>query len=417
MDVYKKSRWPNRQILFVSAFIIILCGYLSFRTSFSESPDTSELSIDDITLDVVQKGKFEIKLNAYGSLISNTRRLLTAQNSAVVEEILLRPGSAIEVGSVILKLQSPELREASQTLNQAYLSAVANKRYLKLEQEQQLLEETLSLQQLKSKLKSLSFNASEVEKLANLGVISKFEHLEMVAEQEEVQTSIRISEVKLDKMHALHTEALEIQDTQIAQARASLQAVKEKIERLTVTADTNGVVQELHVELGQSVGAGDQLVTVSRTDNLVASMNVPQNQAADLQLKQQAWINIGDAVVGGKVTRIDSAVKEGTVAVEVALTAPLPTAARPSLAVDGYIVASGFEDTLFVSRPANALAHRKQLLYKLNDGKSKAHPVQVTLGADNGTYIQILGGAQKGDTLIVSNTSHLKKTKEINVLQ
>ena len=52
------------------------------------------------------------------------------------------------------------------------------------------------------------------------------------------------------------------------------------------------------------------------------------------------------------VTRLDPAVRNGTVTVDVTLTGELPKCARPDLSVDGTIDLEQLNNILYVGRPA-----------------------------------------------------------------
>ncbi|WP_444942320.1 efflux RND transporter periplasmic adaptor subunit [Microbulbifer sp. ZKSA004] len=407
MDVYKKT--ISRKKVIASVLFVIAILYVYFRVFISSSDELYDIPANEMITGVVQRGDLEVRLDAYGILKSNSRRLLTSHSDAVVEEIILKPGSLVSIGSTILKLQSPELKETQQRLHQHYLSSIANKRHLKLEQEQELLEENLNLVKLTSKQKTVEFNSLEVDKLAEKGIISKFKHLEMVAEREEIKTLIQISKLKLNKMKASHEEAMEIEDVKIAQAKADLVAIEDKIDRLTVTVDSSGIVQELYVDLGQSVKVGDKLATVSKSDDLIASLSISQTQAVNLNLGLQAEIDVGGQIIRGEIVRIDPAVKNGTITVEVEFSSQLPSAARPSLAIEGQIIALQVKDTLFVSRPLNSNPNSKNFIFKVNKDNSISRPEEVEFGAANNTYIEIIKGLEQGDKVIISNTHKLQE--------
>jgi HlyD family secretion protein len=113
-----------------------------------------------------------------------------------------------------------------------------------------------------------------------------------------------------------------------------------------------GVLQEVRVEEGQRVTAGAILAQVAQPGRLKAELRIPETQAKDLQIGLTASIDTRNGVVEGRVTRVDPAVREGSVTVDIAFDAPLPKGARPDLRVDGTIEIERLDDVLFVGRPA-----------------------------------------------------------------
>ena len=99
----------------------------------------------------------------------------------------------------------------------------------------------------------------------------------------------------------------------------------------------SGVLQQLPVQIGQRLKIGDNLARVADPTKLKAQVKIAETQAKDIQINQKAVIDTRNGVVNGHVTRVDPAVEQGTVKVEVAFDEPLPKGARPDLSVDGTI--------------------------------------------------------------------------------
>jgi HlyD family secretion protein len=103
--------------------------------------------------------------------------------------------------------------------------------------------------------------------------------------------------------------------------------------------------------------------------------------------------------------RIDPAVLQGTVTVDVALDGALPQGARPDLSVDGTIELERLADVIYVGRPAFGQTQSTVGLFKLDEGGKSATRVQVKLGRSSVQTVEILEGLQPGDQVILSDTS------------
>ena len=104
---------------------------------------------------------------------------------------------------------------------------------------------------------------------------------------------------------------------------------------LYVKAGIYGVLQEMPMEVGQSVTPGMILARVVQPDKLKAELRIPETQAKDIVIGQPAIVDIRTAKIPGVVTRIDPAARQGTVTVDVKLLldqlpgGKLPPGARP----------------------------------------------------------------------------------------
>ena len=174
---------------------------------------------------------------------------------------------------------------------------------------------------------------------------------------------------------------------------------------LQVRAGMEGVLQEVRVEEGQRVTAGSTLAQVAQPDQLKAELRIPETQAKDLRVGLAVSIDTRNGVVPGRLSRVDPAVREGSVTVDVALEGALPQGARPDLRVDGTIEIERLEDVLYVGRPAYGQANQTVSLFLVNEEEDEARRVQVRLGRSSVSTVEVIDGLQEGDRVILSDTS------------
>ncbi|MEO1204628.1 MAG: RND transporter, partial [Pseudomonadota bacterium] len=127
-------------------------------------------------------------------------------------------------------------------------------------------------------------------------------------------------------------------------------------------------------------------------------------QARDVQLDQAVEVDTRNGLVAGRVIRIDPAVQNGTVQVDVELVGELPAGARPDLTVDGTVEIERLDDVLFVGRPAYSQPESVLSLFRL-ETDSEARRVSVSFGRASISLIEVRSGLQPGDRVILSDTS------------
>ena len=126
---------------------------------------------------------------------------------------------------------------------------------------------------------------------------------------------------KRDKIITIQNEAISIQDDLIAQAQEEFDVAQKMVEKLSVKAGLNGVIQRLPLNLGQSVTAGSELALIGSLSPLVAEVKVPQIQAHLLRVGMLADINTLNDQVQGQVVRIDPVISDGAVIIDIELQA------------------------------------------------------------------------------------------------
>jgi HlyD family secretion protein len=178
-----------------------------------------------------------------------------------------------------------------------------------------------------------------------------------------------------------------------------------RLAALKVRPGFNGVLQQVPVEVGQRVAPGQNLARVADPGRLKAELRIAETQAKDIEIGQPAQIDTRNGVIPGRVSRKDPAATNGTVTVDVALTAELPRGAVPDLSVDGTIELERLENVLYVGRPAFGQELSTVGLFKLSGEDGEAERIQVKLGKSSVNTIEVQSGLNVGDQVVLSDMS------------
>jgi len=104
------------------------------------------------------------------------------------------------------------------------------------------------------------------------------------------------------------------------------------------------------------------------------------------------------------VTRIDPASTGGTVGVDVSIDEPLPPGARPDQSVDGVVELQRMLNVLYVESPTFGQENASITLFKMQ-GPSEAVRTTVKLGRRTVQYVEVVGGLNEGDRVILADMS------------
>jgi HlyD family secretion protein len=196
----------------------------------------------------------------------------------------------------------------------------------------------------------------------------------------------------------------------------ALAGLKQKqLDDLKVRAGIDGVLVDLPLQVGQHVTPGTMLAKVVQPNHLMAELKIAETQARDVQIGQVASVDTHNGVIPGTVTRVDPAVQNGTVTVDVKLIGDLPQGARPDLSVDGTINLQKLDDVLYVGRPAFGQENSTISLFKVDPDSKGAVRVPVKVGSASVNSIQIIEGLHEGDTVILSDMSRYDSTDRIQL--
>src|SRR5438128_10338853 len=243
------------------------------------------------------------------------------------------------------------------------------------------------------------------DQLAKNGLVAELVYKTSQVKEEELANRNQIEEKRLQFARDSIEPQLASKQAAVDQANQLAKLKLDQVEALHVKAGMAGVLQQLPVQIGQRVKVGDNLARVADPTKLKAQIKIAETQAKDIQPNQQATIDTRNGVVKGHATRVDPAVEQGTVTVDVAFDEPLPKGARPDLSVDGTIELERLDNVVFVGRPAFGQENNTVSMFKLVPGSSEALRTPVKLGKSSVNTIEIVSGLNPGDQVILSDTS------------
>jgi HlyD family secretion protein len=366
---------------------------------------------ESLIIESVQQGDLEVIIEGYGTLTSDKQQLITSFSAATVKEIVLKPGAQVIANSVIVRLENPELVLQVENAEQELIQVQANLRQLKLNNQREILNESANLAEITARFDTAALKKAAEEKLVKQGIVSQLTFQQSVLDEKQLKQRIEILKQRIDQLKLVHDESVNIQSERIKQQQGRLSSAASRLDKLTVRAGFDGVLQRLSVELGQSLAAGQEVALIGSVTDLIALIRVPQSQAQLITIGKMAIIDTRRDKIEGVVSRIDPIVDNNTVEIEIALPASLPASARPQLSVDGIIVADTLQNISYIKRPAGAKSNTNVSLYRLLSQES-AISQELRFGAQAGQFIQILSGASVGEQFIISDLSNLQTTSQ-----
>jgi len=406
MDVPREgvaAKKRKRRILIISASAVglILATFALSRLK----PAAPSVDRSSVWIDTVKKGPMVRQVRGLGTLVPEEFRWIPTTTEASVEKILIWPGTKVEAGDVILELTSPELEQSAHEAESKAKGAEAE-----LATEKATLQRELLDQESKAAVAHSAYEQSKMERqtndqLAKNGLVADLVYKTSKIKEEECQKSDDIEQKRLNFSRDSIEPQLASKQAAVDQANQLAKLKLDQVEGLHVKAGMSGVLQALPVQVGQRVKPGDNLARVADPSKLKAQIKIAETQAKDIQPNQQATIDTRNGVVKGHVKRIDPAVEQGTVTVDVAFDEELPKGARPDLSVDGTIELERLDNVVFVGRPAFGQENNTVGMFKLVPGSSEAVRTPVKLGKSSVNTIEILSGLNPGDQVILSDTS------------
>jgi HlyD family secretion protein len=418
MDIARpefKQQKRRRQIMWGAVGLLCLTA-LAVGVSRLK-PAAPEVERSTVWTDTVKRGPMLRQVRGIGSLIPSQEftRQIPAETEATVVRILKLPGSQVKADTVLLEMSNPQVEQAAIDARLQLKAAEAEYQSLRVTLQSNLMNQKAGAATVNSDYTQAKLQSDTDKALFDLGVISGMAYKNSKSRADELTTRNNIEGERLEINQKAIESQLAQQQAKVDQMRVLAELKQKQLDALKVRAGIEGVLVDLPLQVGQHVTPGTMLAKVVQPDHLIAELKVAETQARDVQIGEPALVDTHNGTVSGQVMRVDPAVQNGTVTVDVKLTGELPKGARPDLSVEGTIDLERLDNVLFVGRPAFGQEDSTISLFKLDQDLKGGVRVPVRVGRASVNSIQVIEGLREGDTVILSDMSRYDNTDRIRL--
>lgn len=408
-DLKQRKR---KRVLWIGGISVAALAILTWVLTL----DAAALTVprDSLWIDTVKQGEFVNAVRGAGTLVPKEIRWITSRTDARVERIVLKPGAEVKADTVILELSSSEAEEQLAAALSAVETEKAEATVRRNVLEGQRLDQLAEIATVKADYESSKLQVDAEKGLVDMGIVSRLQFQRSVLAMELLKSRYEIELKRAAQLDASLDARIAADESRLAQLQNTLDLRERQYEGLQVKAGIAGVLQEISVEVGQNVASGANLARVARQNELIAQLRIPETQARALKIGQKGIIDLRSMKIVGTVVRVDPAVRNGTVLVDLDLE-KLPADARPDLSIVGTIEIEKARDTVYLGRPASLQDGHEIHLFKLEASNDYATRVPVRIGRRSVNHVEILEGLQPGDRVILSDTSNWDKHDRIRL--
>ena len=232
----------------------------------------------------------------------------------------------------------------------------------------------------------------------------------------------------LRKTDAVSQQETDTQTSAFQQGEANMAAAEANVRRLEelesfkrVDAPFSGVLIRRSVDPGALItagGAGTQLFAIAKDDPLRVYVNVPQAYFTAIKNGMPAYVTVQEMAgqkFSGTVTRTANAIDPATRTLLTEVDVP-NKGGRLLSGTFGEVHFAPKIDVAKVTVPVNAMLFRKEGAQVAVVGPdNKVHLRPIVIGHDYGTTLEILGGVDVNDRIIINPADSLEEDQPVNV--
>jgi HlyD family secretion protein len=407
MDIQRPSSVArNKQIGRIVIGVVALVAVALITVALSRlKPAAPTVERGTAYIDAVKRGPMVRQVRGLGTLVPEDIRWIPAATDGRVERIVVYPGTMVTPETIILELTNPTQSQAMLEAEQQLKAAEAQYTNLHVTVANDLLAQEAAASAVRADYRQARLQAESDAELAKEGLVSALTTKLSLVRSENLGVRDEIEQKRFAAMRESAQSRMAVQQAEVNRLRALVELRRSQVSQLHVRAGITGMLQQVPVEVGQQVGPGTNLARVADQGHLKAQLKIAETQAKDILIGQVAAIDTRNGIIPGRVSRIDPAVQNGTVTVDVALEGDLPKGARPDLSVDGTIELERLNNILFVGRPTYGQEQSVISLFKVGEDGVTCTRTKIAIGKTSVNTVEVKSGLKEGDQVILSDMS------------
>jgi len=406
-EVSRKKR-KNLVIISIVTIAVMVLAVLTFRSVLGSS-----LKRSDITTSVVERGDIENTITASGQILPEFEQVIASPISASIQNVLVDAGKPVQEGQSILMLD----KSISQSEYEKLKFQLESKRN-EIQKLRVDLNQSFSSLQSSNKLKQLRINSlkpslEDAKRLYNAGGGTRED-----VEQAELALKVAMQE-KAELENQLHsnqqTMRIQMKESEIAAniQENDLRELERKIQLTNIVAKRPGVITWVNKNIGTTVQPGESLVKIADLGSFKLSGTLSDSYIDQLHTGMPAIIKINDQQFRGTVSSINPSIQNGLIPFDVQLEIKNNALYRPNMKVDIFLVTDVHKNVLRVANGPAFKSGLTQEVFVLNGNKAERRIIHT--GLSNFDFVELKDNIKAGETVITSDMSNYKNTKEITI--
>jgi len=363
-------------------------------------------SIDPSRVATVARGDLVRSVVATGKIEPITKVEIKSKANGIIEHLLVDVDERVEAGQVLAELDKENLTARVREARANLQAAEAARQAAVAQQEKNGIE---------AEMPDLEFarrNAARAQQLFEQQLVaqSALDDARSALEQAENRQRAATSQLPIARARVAEATA------HVAQAQAAVERAEEELANATIRAPIRATVLTRDVEIGSPVssilnlGANATLVmTLGDIERVFVRGRVDESDIGQVRLGQAARItteSFPERVFDGRITQISpiGVDRDNVTTFEVEASIDNPgQELKANMTANAEIILEQFTGALLVPEAAVVYDPQRRTFVDLVDPAADEgrRRVPVEAGYGNGTTIQILGGIEEGDRVVL----------------
>jgi membrane fusion protein (multidrug efflux system) len=247
----------------------------------------------------------------------------------------------------------------------------------------------------------------------------------ILPEFDSARAQVKRDQIEFDRMTNLSKENAATQrdldnaTSQLAISKARFEGISARLERTSILAPTNGVLNDLLVEEGEYVEAGNPVAQVVDVDTVKVVVEIPERDVSFFSIggKAQVFANTRDSnePLTGTITFISELADPRTRSTRTEITLNnKQRLLRSGQIVKVRLTRRILKDAIMVPLLAVIPMEDSKAVYVVNSSEAKRREVEIDI--IRGDQVRIKSGLEPGDKLIIAGHRFVAPGQKVNIV-
>lgn len=372
----------------------------------------------DIVFSQVSTGTIEVSVSASGKVVPAFEEIINSPINTRILEVYKKGGDSVDIGTPILKLdlQSAET-DYKQKLDEEQMRSYKLKQ-LKLENMTKLND-----LEMKIKVSAMQLNRKKVE-------LRNEQYLDSLGsgttdKVRQAELSYNVAELEYEQLkqqYANEKEVLDaeyqVQELDFSIFRKTLAETKRTLDDAQVRSPRKAILTYINNQIGAQVAEGSQIAVISDLSHFKVEGEIADTYGDRVAAGGKAIVKIGSKIgsekLEGTVSSVTPLSKNGVISFTVQLNEDNNRRLRSGLKTDVYVMNAVKEDVMRIANASYYVGRGEYELFVRNSDKEIVKR-KVQLGDSNFEFVEVIGGLQPGDEVVVSDMSQYKNKNKLKL--
>ncbi len=406
------KKWYVKYRIHIVAGLLGL-GLIIMLIRVSTGPKIIRINSDSVQTATVSAGEFSEYVNADGTLQPIQTIKVYTREGGFVENLLVQDGALVHKGDTLMILSDPDLMRTIESERDKWRKQNRSYRTSMIEMDQRRLSLAQNILQTKYELKRLEKEHNLAIEEYKMGIKSK---AQLDVADEEYNYKMETVRLQLESrrqdsvLNAIRQEALK---DELAEAHSQLLMTEARLNDLIVTAPADGQLSGLSLEPSQRISSGTAIADIKRMDQFRMRLSINEFYIDKIAVGQPATITYEKKTYPMTISSTVPEIKNGSFDVFLVFTDSMPDNARIGKTYQARIEMGGQAQSIIVPKGNFYNYTHGSWVFKMNESRTHAVRVPVSIGRQNPRHFEILEGLKPGDEIIVTGYDRIADADEV----